>query len=66
MLSTLRIKIPSVTRRRVKQPLPGHLRRAISSAVHPVNLEYDKLVPSNGNQSEAPLVILHGLLYVAL
>ena len=34
------------------------IRRASSA----VSLEYDKLVPPDGNETKQPLVILHGLL----
>ncbi|TBU50464.1 alpha/beta-hydrolase [Dichomitus squalens] len=35
--------------------------RAASSAVSPVELHYDKVVPPDGNETDRPLVILHGL-----
>ncbi|EJF64737.1 alpha/beta-hydrolase [Dichomitus squalens LYAD-421 SS1] len=35
--------------------------RAASSAVSPVELRYDKIVPPDGNETDRPLVILHGL-----
>lgn len=38
--------------------------RTFTSKASPVDLEYDKLVPQNGNETEGALVILHGLLYV--
>lgn len=38
--------------------------RAVSSAVTPVELRYDKVVPPDGNETDKPLVILHGLLCV--
>ena len=36
----------------------------VSSSVSPVELHYDKVVPPDGNETDRPLVILHGLLYV--
>ncbi|EPS95929.1 hypothetical protein FOMPIDRAFT_1053727 [Fomitopsis schrenkii] len=41
-----------------------YLRRLSSTAtnhIKPVNLHFDKLVPSTGNATDRPLVILHGL-----
>lgn len=38
--------------------------RSFTSKPAPVDLAYDKLVPPNGNATETPLVIMHGLLYV--
>ncbi|KAI8980132.1 alpha/beta-hydrolase [Trametes punicea] len=35
--------------------------RVASSQVQPVELHYDKLVPSDGNETRNPLVIIHGL-----
>jgi len=32
-----------------------------TSAIVPVELEYDQLIPSDGNEQDKPLVILHGL-----
>ncbi len=37
--------------------------RAASSVVKPVELHYDKVIPPDGNATDRPLVILHGLLY---
>ena len=39
--------------------------RLASTAISPVELHYDKVVPPDGNETEKPLVILHGLLYVS-
>ncbi|OCH94808.1 alpha/beta-hydrolase [Obba rivulosa] len=36
--------------------------RRLASSVTPVKLHYDKYIPEDGNETEAPLVILHGLL----
>lgn len=36
--------------------------RHFSSVVAPVELRYDKYIPPNGNETENPLVIAHGLL----
>lgn len=44
--------------------LNAQVRPLSSTAIHPVNLHFDKLVPKNGNETDRPLVILHGLLYV--
>lgn len=38
--------------------------RTVVTRSGPIDLEYDKLVPSNGNETENALVIMHGLLYV--
>lgn len=35
-----------------------------STALQPVDLEYDRLIPANGNKQEGALVILHGFLCV--
>ena len=34
------------------------------TGVPSVRLDYDKYIPPNGNETERPLVILHGFLYV--
>ncbi len=36
--------------------------RAASSQVKPIELHFDKVVPPDGNETQNPLVILHGLL----
>lgn len=36
--------------------------RAVSSQVKPIELHFDKVVPPDGNETQNPLVILHGLL----
>ncbi len=40
--------------------------RTFTSKPAPVDLVYDKLVPPDGNETETPLVIMHGLLYVLI
>ncbi|PIL35642.1 hypothetical protein GSI_02371 [Ganoderma sinense ZZ0214-1] len=35
--------------------------RPVSSAVKPIELHYDKVIPPDGNATDRPLVILHGL-----
>ncbi|KAH9925480.1 alpha/beta-hydrolase [Amylocystis lapponica] len=55
------------TRSRSLLPNLSHLARTnqpfrqASSASSPVPLAYDKLVPPDGNETEQPLVIIHGL-----
>lgn len=36
--------------------------RVVSSQVKPIELHFDKVVPPDGNETQNPLVILHGLL----
>ena len=38
--------------------------RTVSSVTKPVELHYDKVIPPDGNATDRPLVILHGLLCV--
>ena len=40
--------------------------RSFASQASTVPLKFDKLVPPNGNETERPLVIMHGFLYVLL
>ena len=57
------------TQLRVKAPrrtcLAWAASRTFSSKPTPVDLAFDKHVPPNGNETETPLVIMHGLLYVS-
>lgn len=40
-------------------------RHGIVSSQDPVNLSFTSIIPENGNETENPLVILHGLLWVS-
>ena len=44
--------------------IPKSQSRRCMSTIRPVDLPFEKYLPSNGNATDQPLVILHGLLYV--